>query len=77
MYKVKVAANKTIRTIRNCETYQDAYYTCTEAMIREDEDLYYSCSTKYLLSGFSNDRLFPFGSTKAKVGKKIFLIEQH
>lgn len=76
MFKAQIAEDGKIRTIKNCDSYKQAYYACTEAIIKEDEAFHYSYSMKYLMNGYSKDKLFPFGSTKGQVGKKTFLIKE-
>lgn len=76
MFKAQVAQSGKIRTIKKCETYKQAYYACTEAILREDEALHYSYSMKYLMNGYSTQKLFPYGSTKGHIGNKTFLIKE-
>jgi hypothetical protein len=76
-YKIIVRNKHNKRCIKQVATYKEAYYTVTEELIKSGVNLSYSMNLKYLLNGFGNRKIFPFGSSKVQFNQITYNIEEN
>lgn len=58
----KKTGNKKYITLRKFKTYKSAYYYTANILWRENNNLNWSYSIKYLCNGYSKKKIFIYGS---------------